>query len=221
MTGRETLERSDADAADLTETTQIVPAAVDEAETTAVLPATVDPDIAREERRAERDAMLGTKRRVPEPEPEPKAVEPPKPKRTTDKFLGSLGLFLLRLVTAGVIGLHAFAKALDIGAVQEMLANTVIPQPVVMSYVLTGAEAAIAIALFFGVLTRIAGLGLAAIGIGALVFVRWISNPFVGNALTGETELLLGAIGLLFFCLGAGGWSVDAAFRRRRAAEGS
>lgn len=172
----------------------------------------------RDRRRAERDQALGTRRRVAE-EVEPEPVAPIKPKRTTDKFLGSFGLFMLRLVVAAIIGLHGFAKALDLGAVQTMLANTVIPEPVMMSYVLTGAEIAIALALVFGLFTRLAGLGVAAIGIGSLVFVHWITNPFVGNALTGELELLLGGVGLLLICVGAGGWSVDAAFRRRRAAE--
>lgn len=195
-----------------------------DAEATTVLqgePDTVieDPATARQRRRAERDRALGTKRRLPEPEPEQVKADKPKLKRSTDKFLGSLGLFLLRLVTAGIIGLHGFAKMLDIGAVQTMLRNTVIPEPVIMSYVLAGAEVAIALALVVGLFTRLAGLGLAAIGICALVFVRWVTNPFVGNTLTGELELLLGAVGLLFVSLGAGGWSVDAAFRRRRAAE--
>lgn len=178
-----------------------------------------DPTTVRDRRRAERDKVLGTRRKVTEPEPAVAPAAAPKFKRTTDKFLGSFGLFVLRLVVAGIIGLHGFAKALDITAVQTMLANTVIPEPVIMSYVLTGAEVAIALALVFGLFTRLAGLGVAAIGIGALVFVKWISNPFQGNALTGELELLLGAVGLLLVCLGAGGWSIDAAFRRRRAAE--
>jgi putative oxidoreductase len=173
----------------------------------------------RERRRAERDEALGTRRKAVEAVEEPEAApQQPKAKRTTDKFAGSAGLFLVRVVAAGIIGLHGFAKALDLGAVQRVLAQTVIPEPVIMSYVLTGAEVAIALALLFGLLTRLAGLGLAAIGIGALVFVHWVTNPFTGNQLTGELELLLGAVGLLFVCLGAGGWSIDRAFRRRAAA---
>lgn len=177
-----------------------------------------DPAEARRRRREERDRMLGTRRPVLDPEPDT-TVDEPRLKPTTDKFFGAFGLFLLRVVAAAIIGLHGFAKAMDIEAVQQMLANTVIPEPVIVSYVLTGAEVGIALALLFGVLTRLAGAGLAAIGIGALVFVHWVGNPFVGNALTGELELLLGAVGVLFLLLGAGGWSVDAAFRRRRAAE--
>lgn len=234
MSARETLHRSDprtelevtqqldlAKSAEDDQQTIVVPA---EGETrsksagaTRVDAATAG-ELDRERRRAERDQALGTRRKVADIPADQSAAREPRARPTTDKFLGSAGLFLLRIVTAGIIGLHGFAKALDITAVQAMLANTVIPEPVIMSYVLAAAEVAIALALVFGLLTRLAGLGLAAIGIGALVFVHWITNPFTGNALTGELELLLGGVGLLFVCLGAGGWSVDAAFRRRRAA---
>ncbi|GAB3712644.1 DoxX family protein [Mariniluteicoccus flavus] len=169
----------------------------------------------RERRRAERDQTLGTRRKAVE-EPEPVVV--PKPKRTTDKFFGSLGLFLLRLVTATIMGLHGLWKIMNLPKVEQMLTNTVIPEPRTMAYVLAIAEIAVALGLLFGMFTRIAGLGLALIGIGALVFVKWVKNPFTGYQLGGELELLLGTVGLVFLMLGAGGWSVDAAFRRRRAA---
>lgn len=172
----------------------------------------------REHRRAERDRALGTRRPAPDAETSEEATQRPRFKRTTDGFLGAFGLFLLRLVVAAIMGLHGFAKAMDIGGVQTMLGGTLIPEPVIMSYVLAGVEIAIALALVFGLLTRLAGLGVALIGIGALVFVHWTTNPLVGNSLNGELELLLGAVGVLFICLGAGGWSIDGAVRRRRAA---
>ena len=174
----------------------------------------------RERRRAERDEVLGIRRKAVQDTTEETEVDArqTKDKRSTDKFIGSAGLFVLRVVAAGIIGLHGFAKALDLGAVQGMLAQTVIPEPMIMAYVLTAAEVAIALALLFGLLTRLAGLGLAAIGTGALVFVRWTTNPFTGNQLAGELELLLAGVGVLFVCLGAGGWSIDRAFRRRVAA---
>lgn len=185
---------------------------------TEVAPAPTKEEL-RAQRRAERDLALGTRRRPVEAEPEDTPTDQPKFKRTTDKFLGSFGLFLLRIVVGGIIGLHGFSHALDNAGLQTMLAGTIIPEPAIMSYVLTGAEVAIALALVFGLFTRLAGLGLALIGIGALVYVHWITNPFRGNTLVGELELLLAAVGLLFVCLGGGGWSVDAAFRRRRSAE--
>lgn len=169
----------------------------------------------RERRRAEREKALGTRHKAVE-EPEPAPVV--RPKRTTDKFFGSLGLFLLRLVTAAIIGLHGLWKVMNLDKVEQMLNNTIIPEPHIMSYVLACSEIAIALGLLFGMLTRLAGLGLALVAIGALVFVKWVKNPFSGYQLSGELELLLGAVGILFLLLGAGGWSVDAAFRRRRAA---
>lgn len=172
----------------------------------------------RERRRAERDRALGTRRRSVEDNPLGQSSAAPL-RRTTDRFPGSLGLFVLRLVVAAIMGVHGAAKAMDIAAVQAMLTNTVVPEPVIMSYVLTGAELAIALALVFGLATRLAGLGVAAIGIGALVFVHWVTNPFVGMRVTGEFELLLAAVGVLLLCLSAGGWSIDGAIRRRRAAE--
>lgn len=174
----------------------------------------------RERRRAERELALGTRRKAADSADDLVPVHQVKAQRTTDKFLGSAGLFVVRLVAAAIIGLHGFAKMLDLPSVRTMLANTVIPEPVIMSYVLTGAEIAIALALLFGLMTRLAGFGLAAIGIGAVVFVHWGTNPFTGNQLAGELELLLGAVGLLFLCIGGGGWSVDRAFRRRSAVEG-
>ena len=105
-----------------------------------------DPAEARRRRREERDRMLGTRRPVLDPEPDT-TVDEPRLKPTTDKFFGAFGLFLLRVVAAAIIGLHGFAKAMDIEAVQQMLANTVIPEPVIVSYVLTGAEVGIALPL--------------------------------------------------------------------------
>lgn len=179
----------------------------------------VQPRLSRAERRAERDRALGTRRRVPDPQPEFAPEPAPRAKRTTDRFLGSFGLFVLRLVVGAIMGLHGFAKVMDIQGVQGMLGNTLIPEPIIMSYVLGVAELAIAVALVLGFVTRLAGLGVALIGIGALVFVLWVSNPFTGLALTGELELLLAASGLVLLCVGAGGWSLDRAIRGGRGSE--
>lgn len=238
MSTRETLPRTDTVyEPEATERIDLVGLAEDDQKTvlvpterTVVQPAgEFDPvtvrELERERRRAEREQALGTRRKAVAPVQEqaqsvhPKASSAhPKAKRTTDKFFGSAGLFLLRVVTAAIIGLHGFAKALDPTGVERMLTGTVIPEPGIMTYVVTGAEIAIALALLFGLMTRLAGFGLAAIGIGALVFVHWTTNPFTGNLLAGELELLLGGVGVLFVCLGAGGWSVDRAVRRRNSA---
>lgn len=148
-------------------------------------------------------------------DPEPVTVT----RRTTDRFAGSLGLFLLRLVTAAIIGFHGLNHLLNLPATTRMISGTVLPAPGILAIVLGAAEVAIAIALVFGLLTRVAGLGLALVAGGALAFVLWGAwSPFTPgeSGFTGELELLLVGVGLLFMLVGAGGWSVDHGFRARR-----
>lgn len=164
--------------------------------------------------KAERDRSLGKVARVSSDVDAPVA-----PKRTTDRFLGSLGLFVLRLVTAAIIGIHGYQHLVDLPKTADMLSQTAVPSPSIMAIVLGASEIAIALGLLLGILTRLAGLGLMLVTIGALVFVLWgVSNPFQAGSpgFRGELELLLAAVGFVFLTLGAGGWSIDAGWRRRR-----
>lgn len=141
--------------------------------------------------------------------------------RTTDKAPASLGLFVLRLVTAGILAIHGLYHLLNLPATTEMIQSTVLPLAGVMAVVLGIAEVAIAIALLFGLLTRIAGLGIILVAGGALGFVLWgpwslFTPGQIG--ITGELELLLVGVGVLFLLVGGGGWSVDRGFRSRRQA---
>ena len=84
-----------------------------------------------------------------------------------------------------------------------------------ISAVVAGASAA----LVFGLLTRVAGLGVLLIAVGALTFVLWGNwSPFVAGraGFVGELELLLAVVGLLFLCVGGGGFSLDRSFRKSR-----
>lgn len=176
----------------------------------------------RAEERAARDRALGKVARSTDPTPEAPVI----PKPTTEKFLPSLGLFLLRLVTAGIMGIHGFQKLTDIPATQAFLTSLNLPSPHYLAWGLGAAEVLAAVALVFGLLTRVAGLGVAAIAIGALVLVKWgKKNPFVAGqpGFTGELELLLAAVGIVLFCVGAGRWSVDGsvASGRRKAKYGA
>ena len=143
-------------------------------------------------------------------------------KRSTDGFLGSLGLFLLRLVTAGIVGLSGVNKLLDPTRAADVYANTILPQPALVALGVGVVEVAIALALVFGLLTRVAGLGLALVAGGTLALVLWGPwSPFQPGAarFVGDFELLLAAIGVLFLCVGGGGWAVDGGLRRRREAD--
>ncbi len=234
-TGSDTAGKTDSDriaagndAAD-DEKTQVVAAGSDgddESEATKVQPVPEDPEAERrretERRRAEREAALGKRRRRDDKaDAQTAPTAPPRPPRTTDKAFGSLGLFVLRLVIAGVMALHGVAKVLDIqgtiGMVEGTLLGQMTGQGMILGYALAIGELLIAVALLFGLATRFAGVGLMAITIMALVFVHWTGNPFNGYELDGEVPLILAGVGFLFLCVGAGGWSADRALRRNRA----
>ncbi len=198
------------------------------------------------ERAARREARLAALAPAPEPEPQAADVSPGPDaptrsvggaataasqlpvrtetvtvtERSNDKFAGALGLFVLRIVTAAIMGVHGLQHLLDLPGTTEMIRSTVLPAPSILAVVLGAAEVAIAIALVFGLLTRLAGLGLVLVAGGALGFVFWGAwSPFQNGeaGFTGELELLLVAVGVLFLLVGGGGWSVDHGFRARRA----
>lgn len=170
------------------------------------------------ERAARRDARVAA---LAAPAPMP--VVAPAPvvvhKRTNDKFWGALGLFLLRLVLAGIFAVRGLNILTDIPAAQAQFATTIIPEPGIMAIVTGVACELIALALLLGLLTRVAGLGIALIAGGALAFVYWGTwSVFVPGrpGFLGEYELLLATVGLLLLLIGGGGWSLDRAFRAGR-----
>ncbi len=118
---------------------------------------------------------------------------------------------------AAIVGIRGLYHLLNLPATTELIQGTVLPYPSILAVVLGAAEVAIAIALVFGLLTRVAGLGLILVAGGALGFVLWgPGRPFTAGqaGFTGELELLLVAVGVLFMLVGGGGWSVDHGFRR-------
>lgn len=197
------------------------------ASATTVAPAVVPvqpPPPDRAQQRAERDHALGKREKLEGEEPQ----APAKPKPTTDKFFGSLGLFLLRLALAAVVGLYGLQKVRGIEGVQALLTSTalrdVVPENymLLLAWVLAVGEIVIAAGLIFGFLTRGAGFGALLVGTGALVLVYWLSNPISlepGAGFPGALELMIAVSGLLFLLLGAGRWSIDGAIRSRRAAK--
>lgn len=192
------------------------------------------------ERAARREARLAALAPRPEPAPEHATAARPEShgatassalpvrtetvrvtERSTDRFVGALGLFLLRLITAAITGIHGLNHLLNLPATAQMLEGTVLPMPGVLAVVLGAAEVAIAIALVFGLLTRVAGLALAVLAGVSLAFIQWGPwSPFTPGqpGFAGELELLLLGVGLLFLCVGGGGWSIDHGFRARRGA---
>lgn len=147
--------------------------------------------------------------------PEPVVVV----RRTTDRFAGSLALFLMRLVLAAVLGVRGINGILTPQLASSPWEGNLLPQPQLVGLVLSAASVGLAILLVFGMFTRLAGFGVAGIAILTLVFVKWGSfSPFLPDQLgiVGEFELLLAASGLVLLFLGSGAWAVDYGFRRRR-----
>lgn len=175
------------------------------------------------ERAARREARLAALESVREDDPlqRPAAqaplVRPARP--VTDRFWGSLALFLLRLVTAAILFVHGMNGIINNAPVQTTWANTVLPFPRYIGLGLPWVEVGIALLLVFGVLTRLAGLATLGIMGLTLAFVMWgrwsIFEPG-GTGFLGEHELLLAIVGLVLMLLGAGAWSIDYALRRGR-----
>jgi putative oxidoreductase len=164
--------------------------------------------------RASRDRTLGTVTPVDEPDP----VVEPVPRPSTDKWWPSLGLFLFRLVIAGVLGVHSFQHLTQRAGTLEMIEGIGLPYAPELVWVLGICEGLAALALVFGLATRIAGLGTLALGAAALALVHWGNfNIFEDSGIKGEPALLIAAAGLLLLCVGAGGWAIDARNRHRRA----
>ena len=171
-------------------------------------------------RKEARDAALAASAPVPLVAPIPEVVV----KRSTDGFFGSLGLFLLRLVVAAIFAVRGLNLLTNLAGTQALFAQTVIPEPAIMSIVTGVACLLIALALVLGLLTRIAGLGVALIAGGSLAFVQWGAgwSPLLPAqpgqpGFLGEVELLLAAVGILLLCVGGGGWGLDRSFRASRA----
>lgn len=171
-----------------------------------------------EQQRAERDRLLGTVRA--ERAAEPKIVTVSQTVRSTDKFAGAFGLFLLRLVVAGILGIRGYQRLIDIDKTVELF-KSVIPEGYV-TYAAWGVgivEILCAALLLFGLATRLAGFLVFALYVAIIVLFCWGNfNPFAGFNLgfSGEFELLLAVVGLMLCFLGSGRVGLDAKIRLSR-----
>ena len=133
---------------------------------------------------------------------------------------GSFGLFVLRLITAAILGILAYQVLYSIDATAEFLTRQpLIPEPRLVAWILGFTLAAMAVMLVIGLGVRIVGLVLAALGIAALALIRWGSfSPFVDGmeGFLGDKDLLMIGIGILFLSLGGGRFGIDGAIFRSR-----
>ena len=168
------------------------------------------------EQRDERDARLGVK---PQSTTDGTRVITKPVKRQSDKFLGAFSLFVLRLVTASIIGVLGYQVLSDVDAASQFLGQTVIPEPRLVSWILGFGLVGMAALLVLGLGTRLVGFLLLAVAVASLALIRWGQFSIFQDGLEGflgDRTLLTAAVGLILTAFGAGRWSIDGAIRNAR-----
>ena len=149
---------------------------------------------------------------------DPEESRPAKARHIIDRWDGALGLFVLRVVVAAIFAIRGLQKVQHLDVTKTQFEQIGIPYADTLAFVVGVCEVAIAVALIFGIAMRVVGVGIAVIAIGALAYVKWRTGIVFTDGqpgFTGELELLLAAVGVMFVGVGGGGWTVDRRFRRR------
>ena len=134
---------------------------------------------------------------------------------TTPRQLDA-GLAILRAVTGTIFMAHGAQKLFVYGldGVAGGFAQMGVPFPGVMGPLVGFVELFGGLALIAGLLTRLAGLGLTAVMLGAMVLVHLPAGFFLPNGY--EFVLMLAASATTLAITGAGRYSLDARVARRR-----
>ena len=149
---------------------------------------------------------------------DPEESGPAKARHIIDRWDGALGLLVLRVVVAAIFAIRGLQKVQHLDVTKTQFEQIGIPYADTLAFVVGVCEVAIAVALIFGIAVRLVGVGIAVIAIGALAYVKWRTGAVFTDGqpgFTGELELLLAAVGVMFAGVGGGGWTVDRRFRRR------
>ena len=134
-------------------------------------------------------------------------------------LFASLGLLALRLVTAAILGIIGYQILSNVDASAELLGRTLLPEPRLLTWIVGFGLAALAVMLIIGLAVRVVGFLMTVLAVGSLAFLRWgafsVFRPGI-DGFIGDRDLLLAAVGILFFCVGGGRAGVDAAFSLAR-----
>lgn len=121
-----------------------------------------------------------------------------------------LALAALRVAIGGIFAAHGAQKLFVYGVegVSGAFGGMGIPLPGITGPLTGAVELLAGLALVAGLMTRLAGLGLAAIMLGAIAFVHLGAGFWAPNGVEFPLALLAGAAALAL--AGAGGYSLDA-----------
>ena len=127
-----------------------------------------------------------------------------------------LGLSVLRIITGTIFVAHGAQKLFVYGfdGVAGGFANMGIPVPTIVGPMVGLLEFFGGLALITGLLTRLAGSGLAINMLGAFLLVHLPAGFFLPNGY--EFVMLLAASAVTLALTGAGRYSIDALIARRR-----
>lgn len=168
------------------------------------------------EQRDARDARLGV---VPGSDTDDTRVVTRPAKRQSDRFFGAFSLFVLRLVTAAIIGVLGYQVLQDVDAASDFLAGTVIPEPRLVAWILGFGLVSMAVLLVLGLGVRGVGFLLLFVSVASLVTIRWGAFSVFQDGMEGflgDRTLLTAAVSLILMAFGAGRWSIDGAIRGAR-----
>jgi len=185
--------------------------AVNQPNETVIMPV----ETAADDRRAARARALGEVDPGADVVAAPTQFTPPEMYKAWPSFT----LFIFRLIIATILSIRATQELLNFSATKALWASSVLPNPEVLAIVQIIVEYLIALMLLLGLASRVAGLLMIVLNILVLSFLVWgSSNPFKSGVIgfTGEYEVLMLVIGLVFAGIGGGGAAVDGAVHRAR-----
>lgn len=169
-----------------------------------------------QEQRDARDARLGV---VPSSQDAGVRVVTKPVKRQADKFFGAFSLFVLRGVLAAILGVLAYQVLQDVTRTEEFIANTVVPEPRLVAWILGYSLAVLAALLLIGLGARFFGVLLVLISGASLALFRWGAFSIFMDGregFLGDRTLLTLAAALVIVAFGAGRWSIDGAIYAAR-----